>query len=287
MYLEFIIINTLLLSIAAHTSRADDESMLSEKFSSSKRIIGGKNATAHEYPFLINIVNGTFYHCSGSILSERWILTAGHCFAKILTDAISGKKSTTRMEVVVGDYSKIVKEANELSIGIRQLVFHPSYSPPIYDSDVVLLYLASPLTYNDDVRPIGLAKTDPQVNHKCLVAGWGRTKANKAGPSQLLKYLAVPVIENQMCKRMGLIYELEFTENMLCAGTLDGFNTTCVGDSGGPLFCAEPTSNIPVYKQYGITSWGPKQCDEKNTATVFVRLSKFVPWIQSVTGLRM
>jgi len=265
MYLEFIIINTLLLSIAAQTSRDNDDSMPNEKFSANKRIVGGKNATAHAYPFLINIVgsDGVPVLCTGSILSDRWILTAGHCFEKILTGALSGKKSTTRMKVVVGDYSKIVKEANELSIGIKQLVFHPSYSPPRMDSDVVLLYLASPLIYNDDVRPIGLAKNDPQANHKCLVAGWGRTIATLQGSgSQLLKYLAVPVIESQACRKLGAIYQ-QFTDNMLCAGTLDGFNTTCKGDSGGPLFCAEPTSNIPVYKQYGLTSWGPSPCDKK------------------------
>ena len=48
------------------------------------RIVGGHDAPNHKYPYLVSLrINKDGKHfCSGSILNERWVLTAGHCVLK-------------------------------------------------------------------------------------------------------------------------------------------------------------------------------------------------------------
>ena len=44
------------------------------------RIIGGKEVTRHQYPWMVLFhyvgVNG---HCGGSLIHHRYVLTAAHC----------------------------------------------------------------------------------------------------------------------------------------------------------------------------------------------------------------
>jgi len=43
------------------------------------RIIGGSTAARGQIPWQVAlIINGAFF-CGGSLISERWVLTAAHC----------------------------------------------------------------------------------------------------------------------------------------------------------------------------------------------------------------
>jgi hypothetical protein len=62
------------------------------------------------------------------------------------------------------------------------------------------------------------------------------------------------------------------------AGFLNGNKDACNGDSGGPLV-------VPVldeFKLAGIVSWGSSDC---NTYGAYTRVSDFLSWIQSKTGI--
>lgn len=43
------------------------------------RIVGGGDAESGQFPYQISLRNRNSHTCGGSILNEKWILTAAHC----------------------------------------------------------------------------------------------------------------------------------------------------------------------------------------------------------------
>jgi len=43
------------------------------------RVVGGRASQPRAWPFLVAIYKDGFFHCGGVILSDVYILTAGHC----------------------------------------------------------------------------------------------------------------------------------------------------------------------------------------------------------------
>lgn len=46
------------------------------------RIIGGENARPGQFPYQVSLQCGNRHICGGSILNEKYILTAAHCVDK-------------------------------------------------------------------------------------------------------------------------------------------------------------------------------------------------------------
>ena len=63
------------------------------------RIIGGRNALAMEWPWMVSMQdrNNVGHHCGGSLINSQWIMTAAHC-----VDAFS--KDPQRWRMVLGDH---------------------------------------------------------------------------------------------------------------------------------------------------------------------------------------
>ncbi|XP_045137970.1 trypsin-like isoform X2 [Portunus trituberculatus] len=238
------------------------------------RIVGGQEVNPkNKYPWQVGLKmsNGRNYWCGGSIINDRYVMTAAHC--------IYGMSSTNSgLMVGVGDHnmyqtSDDVSGATRL-VAVERIIQHPDYNTRTLDNDIALLKLSETLdlTQYKEVGAVCLPADDSKTyaGELATASGWGTTSSGGSQPSTLYE-VVVPILEPS-CWGMSV------TANMLCAGLEEGGKDTCQGDSGGPLYVEENSVRVQV----GITSWG-YGCADANSPGVYARVSKYVSWIQQNT----
>ncbi|KAK2857213.1 hypothetical protein Q5P01_005948 [Channa striata] len=235
------------------------------------RIVGGTECPKGECPWQVLLVYKGKGFCGGVIYKPTWILTASHCMED--TDA-------RFLKVVAGEHNTEMNEGTEQLIQVTEIIMHENYTTRNADNDIALLRLASPITYTKYAIPVCLP-TRPLAERELwavslhTVSGWGRRGEN--GPtSHILRRLKVPRIRTQQCvQESGVV----LTENMFCAGYIEGLQDSCKGDSGGPL--------VTQYKKtaflLGIVSWG-KGCARPGNYGIYTRVSNYLEWIHNRTA---
>lgn len=229
------------------------------------RIVGGRDASIEEYPWQITLrrkasANAPFKHsCGGSILNENIILTAAHCVVnRVAKDyiVVAGTSHKTGGDGVVTRVSKIV--------------WHERYNGSIYDNDVALLLLQSPLPLNGfSISPVSLGSEAPKAGQVVTITGWGALVEGGVSP-EILQSVDIPIVSNEEC---AVKYNPSpILDSMICAGIPVGGKDSCQGDSGGPLVIR----NV----QYGIVSWG-RGCARATHPGVYSSVANLKSWIES------
>uniref|UniRef100_R4G2J8 SP1-Abd-18 n=1 Tax=Abdopus aculeatus TaxID=515833 RepID=R4G2J8_ABDAC len=228
-----------------------------------EQIVAGEPAKACQFPSIVHLLfdtNDGTYACGGTLLTNRHVLTASHCFAK----------GTHTIRVRIGDID--VENPSVLTINADSWAMHPQYSGSPMRNDVALIHLESPVSFSNCIKASPLPPANKVYdNKKCVAAGWGAVAAGAHGPPTL-HHVSMPVINNEECKKKMSYANLE--RQHLCAGDFNyGGASTCVGDSGGPLYCPQGGTMVVA----GITSFGFECALD---AAVFTDVSYFRKWIE-------
>ncbi|XP_045118601.1 vitamin K-dependent protein C-like [Portunus trituberculatus] len=201
-------------------------------------------------------------YCSGSLVNDRYIITAAHCIRRVAKHKIS---------LVLGSHNKTTHDEEGRQVRkVATVWHHPSFQRNTYNNDLGIVKLDVPAEITKFVRPICLP-SDRDATYEGLsgiVAGWGRMK-EYGNSSDVLRYVKVPIMTNAECKTKNYSPR-EITENMMCAGYDAGKIDACQGDSGGPLMYKNG-SRIEII---GVVSWG-EGCARARYPGVYTRLSKY------------
>lgn len=208
---------------------------------------------------LMEVGGEPMYRCSGTMLSPKVVLTAGHCASNYPGEPYSGMRIFTETDVDNGDNS--YPYAGENSIEVAEWYAHPDYETAAFVyNDVGILILEKPyyplgdkkfkdwgvlpeLDQLDDLKPkrekadawftavgYGLQESFPNA------VAW-KTQADR------VRYLAYPTLIQINAPGFTGDFSMLLSNNPHTGGT-------CFGDSGGPNFLGD--SNVVA----GVTSFG-------------------------------
>lgn len=187
-------------------------------------IYQGKQALPGQFPYIVSIQDKSeenVHNCGGSILNERWILTAAHCFMII--------HDVNQFKIVVGT----IRIDSGTSYDIAKIIPHPSHIQGIIPTpfDIGLIKTKKCIKFTEFVQPIKLSNQKMlEEGIEAQVAGWGLINDWDEEPKDLM-YLDVTVDNNDACKERYFFFD---PKSHVCTKIAYG-KGVCKGDSGGPL----------------------------------------------------
>jgi len=123
------------------------------------RITGGQLAEPNQFPHQVGLllyVTGGAAWCGGSIISERWVITAAHC-----TDSL-----TTGVDVYLGAHDRTnAKEEGQQIIFVerKNVIVHEDWIAETITNDEINLHLQTLKTFQNDDWEVGI--TDIYLNN--------------------------------------------------------------------------------------------------------------------------
>ncbi|XP_063898952.1 CLIP domain-containing serine protease C9 isoform X1 [Helicoverpa armigera] len=240
----------------------------------------GKEAERYQYTHMALLGYGTdmdsaLWLCGGSVISERYILTAAHCMSQPSVGPVK--------YIALG----ILRRSDPLDMwqryNVRRVVPHPEYQSPSKYHDIALLETDTEISFNNAVHPACL-HTKGEADEVLTFTGWGAL-GHRQPLADTLQTLNISRFSEEECKQhypphRHLLQGYNHTTQM-CYGDRVTVADSCEGDSGGPLQSKTLDEHHCVTTVVGVTSAG-KQCGITAGSGLYTRVIHYVPWIESV-----
>ncbi|XP_063387148.1 phenoloxidase-activating factor 3-like [Cydia fagiglandana] len=255
------------------------------------KIWGGNRTRLFEMPWMVlisyNSARGTKLSCGGTLIHERYVLTAAHCVSFLgerlkLSGVVLGEYDTRTDPDCEWDEGERMCAPSTRNVTVDTIIPHPGYSPQNLFDDIALLRLSEPADFSqDNMKPVCLPSTpelqaDSMVGQQVVVTGWGATEDGLQSP--VLLSVALPVVSNSECQDAYNGSPRIYNRQMCAGGVPD--KDSCGGDSGGPLLHPGVVGRVGLrYVQRGIVSYGSKRCGVGGFPGVYTRVGHYMDWI--------
>jgi len=260
-------------------------------------IVGGRDASLGEYPFVAYILIDGQFQCTGTLVDPTHVITAAHC-GSIVPGGVANVpigQPGQLIAVSVGAYRtpSIDLLGNVSSDGEQRRGTSVAVNPGwlglgSVSSDVSIVTLDRAVTNKTPVKVANAGERSLWTpGTLATIAGFGVTEEN-GDPPRILQEAEVPIVEDSVAAQTypyfvdGVDPVLGGFENetQIGAGYPQGGTDTCQGDSGGPLLVPAGTGG---WRLVGDTSYGIG-CAQPRTPGIYGRLADTAlrTWIASV-----
>ncbi|XP_046969189.1 collagenase-like [Vanessa cardui] len=233
------------------------------------RIVGGQQSSLGAHPHLgglvITLTDNRQSVCGSSLLTNTRLVTAAHCWRH-------GSTQARQFTVVLGS---VLLFSGGLRVNTNNVQVHASYNQQTLANDVAII-VTGHIGYTNNINRIAIATgSNNYVGTWATAAGFGRT-SDTAGisTSQSKRHVNMQVITNAVCA--NTFGNSVIISSTLCTATTGG-QSTCGGDSGGPLAIGSGNSRTLI----GITSFGSAAGCSRGFPAGFARVTSFASWINA------
>jgi len=254
-------------------------------------LVAGIKASVLQHPWamLITKYGNSLVHCSGSLVTPKFGLSAGHCFTGNSPDYLP----TDEMSLFfgVGDIKQLTGKIPFRAFkiqkrAIKKILTHPGYQYPRAYKDVSIIEFDMPVELTSTIYPVCLPEIslDPEhlAGEPAIVIGYGPhndgTSLNKANQRVYQEEYCSDKysLEDASTDNAKLIKaELPdgFDGTIICSGNRRASEGTCRGDSGGPLLIDEYMDGEFITIQNGVLHGSLQSCSNQKYPAIFSRLS--------------
>ncbi|XP_039386736.1 serine protease 27-like [Mauremys reevesii] len=218
----------------------------------SGRILNGQDAKAGAWPWQVSVQRNRSHICGGSLISESWVVSAAHCFKLPVVNSTYW--------VQLGENRIVGETPTQMFSLVKRVVLHPNYNSSTFLADIALVELEKPIAFAASISPVCLLDASVHVpaGDACWVTGWGNIHPEvNFSLAATLQEVEVPTVDTTICNdrfRVGLqkpAGDNPIKEDMMCAGSMEGYKGFASGDSRGPLVCEEDGT----WYLAGLVSW--------------------------------
>ncbi|XP_017079433.1 polyserase-2 isoform X2 [Drosophila eugracilis] len=225
------------------------------------------------------------YVCGGTLINQRFVLTAAHCMCK----SNDCKDKHNDLFVRLGVHNRTTdRESGHLHERFRVVNshLHPNFEHVNSSNDIALLELERNVIYSHQIKPIcvlldGRQKIRTDDVQRFTAAGWGKTESKDL--SDVLKSVQINRIEKIRCIRH---FWRALNDAQICGGT-GNLADTCQGDSGGPLYSKSFYGGVWRNTQFGIISYGSEQCGGLGVYTDVMSHIDFIKQIVLMSDIKV
>lgn len=117
---------------------------------------------------------------TGRIIMQHETVICTWWLISLVLSILSSRNSPGAWTIYLGRETQSGPNVHEVQSSVSQVIVHPNYNDTLFNNDIALMKLSSPVNFNNYIRPICLASNSSQFYNStsCWATGWGKLNKN-------------------------------------------------------------------------------------------------------------